>query len=121
MLPCQTSINVLSFSSKWTSHYMGGYAFDAILFFRKSNLAKPINYNFIFIYYILKYKLQIQLNLFCNHLLIVCLLSIQSDRSSSVHNFETRDDVPFKCNNAATQWISSFAKIIKYKLLRTRD
>jgi hypothetical protein len=41
-------------------------------------------------------------------------------RSSSVHNFETRDNLPLM-NNAATQSIPLFSKIIKHYLLRISD
>ena len=53
-------------------------------------------------------------------MLMLCPLAIQSERSTSVHNFETRDNVPF-INNAATQSIPSFSKIIKHNLLRISD
>jgi hypothetical protein len=48
---------------------------------------------------------------------MLCPLAIQSERSSSVHNFETRDNLPF-INNAATQSIPLFSKIIKHNLLK---
>ena len=52
---------------------------------------------------------------------MLCPLAIQSERSSSVHNFETRDNVPF-INNAATQSFPLFSKkIIKHHLLRISD
>jgi hypothetical protein len=44
----------------------------------------------------------------------------QSERSSSVHNFEMRDNLPF-INNAATQSIPLFSKKIKHNLLRISD
>jgi len=53
-------------------------------------------------------------------MLMLCPLAIQSERSSSVHNFETRDNVPLM-NNAATQSILSFSKIIKHNSLRISD
>ena len=51
---------------------------------------------------------------------MICSLAIQSERSFSVHNFETRDNLPFM-NNAATQSIPLFSKIIKHNLLRIPD
>ena len=52
---------------------------------------------------------------------MICPLAIQSERSSSVHNFEMRDNLPFM-NNAATQSIPLFSKKkIKHNLLRISD
>ena len=51
---------------------------------------------------------------------MLCLLAIQSERSSSVQNFETRDNLPFM-NNAATQSIPLLSKIIKHNLLRISE
>ena len=51
---------------------------------------------------------------------MLCPLAIQNERSSSVHNFETRDNLPF-INNAATQSIPLFSKKIKQNLLRISD
>ena len=53
-------------------------------------------------------------------MLMLCPLAIQSERSSYVHNFETRDNLPF-INNAATQSIPLFSKKIKHNLLRISD
>jgi hypothetical protein len=48
------------------------------------------------------------------------ILAIQSERSSSVHNFETSDNLPF-INNAATQSFPLFSKKIKHNFLRISD
>ena len=53
-------------------------------------------------------------------MLILCPLAIQSERSSSVHNFETRDNLPF-INNAARHSFPLFSKKIKHNLLRIDD
>jgi hypothetical protein len=51
---------------------------------------------------------------------MLCPLAKQSERSSSVQNFERRDNLPF-INNAATQSPSLFSKKIKHNLLRISD
>jgi hypothetical protein len=51
--------------------------------------------------------------------LMICPLAIQSERSSSVHNFETRDNLPF-INNAAMQSIPLFSKKNKTQFIKNK-
>ena len=50
---------------------------------------------------------------------MLCPLAIQSERSSSVHNFETRDNLPF-INNAAAQSIRYFLKKNKTQFIKIK-
>jgi hypothetical protein len=50
---------------------------------------------------------------------MLCPLAIQNERSSSVHNFETRDNLPF-INNAATQSIPLFSKKNKTQFIKNK-
>ena len=50
---------------------------------------------------------------------MICPLAIQSERSSFVHNFETRDNLPFM-NNAGIQSIPLFSKKNKTQFIKNK-